>query len=269
MINRISYINIPKVGINAVIDGRAYSITSDNPSYHEVEAAITNEEDPGYIADLFNAANAIKRFTRGAVEVSSDGGALLYQGEEVNNVVTQRILAFMKAGLPVEPLIAFLERLMANPSRRSIEELYKFLEKEHLPITEDGCFLGYKAITNDWKDKYTGTEDNSVGVKLYMKRQDVDDDARHDCSNGYHVGSLEYASNFGSDDDRLVIVKVDPADVVSVPYSDANKLRTQSYEVVCEYHGALDSRFADGRKPYLDAGYECSEENAYFQDFQD
>lgn len=250
MINRLSYINIPGVGITAVIDGKSYTITSDNASYREVEQAILNKEDPDDIADLFNAANAIKRFTRGSVSVSPDGTTLFYKGEEVNNVVVERILAFMKAGLPVDPLIAFLERLLANPSRRSIEELYKFLEKEHLPITEDGCFLGYKAITHDWLDKHTGQEDNRVGAKPRMERRDVDDDARNDCSNGYHVGSLEYASGFRSGSDRLVIVKVDPADVVSVPYSDANKLRTQSYEVVCEYEGALNNQFADGADPY-------------------
>lgn len=256
MINNIAYILTPNVGITAVIGGKSYTITSDNPSYHEVEDAILSGEDPNVIADLFNAANAIKRFTQGAVAVSEDGGVLTYKGEVVNNVVTDRILAFMKAGLPVGPLIAFLERLLANPSRRSVEELYKFLEKEHLPITEDGRFLGYKAVTNDWFDKHTHTVSNRIGEKPTMARNNVDDDARNDCSNGYHVGSLGYASGFRSGDDRLLIVAVDPADVVSVPYSDANKLRTSSYEVVCEYEGALDSQFANGRKPYLDAGYE-------------
>lgn len=257
MLDRLSYIITPGVGITAVIDGQPYTITSDNSSYHEVESAIAAGEDPAFIADLFNQANAVKRFTQGAVVVSEDGGVLTYRGLEVNNVVTERIFAFMKAGLPVKPLIAFLERLLANPSRRSIEELYKFLEKEHLPITEDGCFLGYKAVRSDFMDKHTGTVRNHISDKPTMERREVDDDARNDCSNGYHVGSLEYASGFRSGDDRLLIVKVDPADVVSVPYSDANKLRTSSYEVVCEYEGALDSRFADGAAPYREGDCEA------------
>jgi hypothetical protein len=246
----ISYINIPGIGITAVIAGKAYCITSDNSSFREVERAIAAGHDDEYIVELFNAANAVKRYMRGEVQVSECGSVLYYGGKEIHGTIADRILAFMRADLPVGPLIAFLKRLKANVSSRSIEELYKFLEKQFLPITEDGCFLGYKAIRGDWTDKYTGQVWNGVGANPKLARAAVDDDARHDCSFGYHVGSLEYATGFASCGDKVVIVKVDPADVVSVPYSDANKLRTTSYTVVCEYAGALGSEFACGADPY-------------------
>ena len=59
---------------------------------------------------------------------------------------------------------------------------------------------------------------------------------------GLHAGALNYVASYGSveSNDRIVIVKINPADVVSVP-SDCNceKLRTCRYEVVGEYQGEL------------------------------
>jgi hypothetical protein len=52
-----------------------------------------------------------------------------------------------------------------------------------------------------------------------------------------------------------VIVEVDPADVVSVPYSDANKLRTCKYRVVSDYQGALDNPLHSPESPYEAAGF--------------
>lgn len=238
-------------GVTAVIGGKEYTCTADNPSYREVIDAILNHEDEQTIADLFDTANAVSRYTLGNVTISKDGTSLFFKGEEVHNVVVDRILRFMTSGLPVDPLIRFLERLLANPSRRSTQELYKFLEHQFLPITEDGCFLGYKAITHDWKDKYTKTVDNSIGAKPSMPRAQVDDDFRNGCSYGFHVGAKEYATGFASGDDHVVIVKVDPANVVSVPEDcEYQKLRTTSYEVVCEYEGELQAPLHNSASPY-------------------
>lgn len=251
MLNRISYI-VTASGLTAIIDGEQYTITRDNASYHEVQEAIIAKEDPMYIADLFRTANAVKRYTKGAVEISADGSALFYKGEEINNVVVDRILQFMAGGLPVEPLIAFLERLLANPSKHSVEALYTFLENGNMPITEDGHFLGYKGVGNDYWDQYSHTVDNHPGQKPRMARRLVDDNPREDCSYGFHVGTLNYATGYGS---RTVIVKVDPADVVSVPSQNLSwKLRTCAYEVVCDYQGKLDSTFASRSAPYSERG---------------
>jgi hypothetical protein len=125
---------------------------------------------------------------------------------------------------------------------QSQKELYDFLEHEHLPITEDGHFLAYKAVRSDFKDKYRGVFDNSVGKVCQMQRAKVDDDRSRGCSDGLHAGALNYVASYGNLDagDKIVIVKINPKDVVSVP-SDCNheKLRTCRYEVVGEYEGEL------------------------------
>lgn len=259
----ISYIATQN-GISAVIQGVSYTITSDNPTYNQVLDALKNRESDYEIEELFKLANAVKRYSKGNIEVV-DGSTLRYKGEEINNVVVDRILRFMSEGLPVEPLIAFLERLLANPSRRSIEELYTFLEHKNLPITPEGYFLAYKGVRNDLLDVRSGKFDNSPGVTNEMPRGKVDDDFRRGCSYGFHVGTLEYATSWGP---RCVLVKVDPADVVSVP-SDCGcqKLRTSRYTVVCEYKGALTRSLHNSATPYTfddEAEREDNEVDPYY-----
>ena len=134
---------------------------------------------------------------------------------------------------------------MLNPSRRAVNELYKFLEHGQMPITPDGNFLGYKSVNTNFKDWNTGKYDNSVGKVLSMPRNEVCDDPTQGCSYGFHVGTLDYAKCFNSSG-RMVIVEVDPADVVSVPHDCNNqKLRTAKYTVVAEFERPLDNDFSD------------------------
>jgi hypothetical protein len=234
-------------GLTAIVNGKSFSITNDNPSFRQVWDALQNDEDSDTIEELFNTALAIRRWSGNNIDVQDN--QLFYKGEVINNVVADRIIELISQGENADGLIKFLENLLLNPSRRSIAELYTFLQHQALPITEDGCFLGYKGVTEDYRDVHSGKFDNRIGAVHEMPRNAVCDDFRIGCSYGFHVGSLEYATNWGS---RCVIVKVNPRDVVSVPEcSNFQKLRTAKYEVLCDYEGPLpkalhtDSPYAD------------------------
>jgi hypothetical protein len=78
--------------------------------------------------------------------------------------------------------------------------------------------------------------DNSVGMIVEMERNEVDDNKDQTCSTGLHFCSQDYLPHFGSgSDSRVVIVKINPSDVVSIP-SDYNnaKGRACRYVVVGE-----------------------------------
>jgi hypothetical protein len=63
----------------------------------------------------------------------------------------------------------------------------------------------------------------------------VDDDANRTCSSGLHFCSQDYLSHFGGSDSRVVIVKINPRDVVSIPTDyDFSKGRCSRYEVIGE-----------------------------------
>jgi hypothetical protein len=141
-------------------------------------------------------------------------------------------------------MIRFLANVLENHSNRAVQELYTFLENKNLPITEDGCFLAYKAVTSDYKDKWTNKIDNSVGETVSMQRRKVNDDCGMGCADGLHCGAIEYVEGYRSEHygDRVVIVKVNPKDVVSVPTDcECQKVRTCEYQVVADYEGPLKS----------------------------
>jgi hypothetical protein len=93
--------------------------------------------------------------------------------------------------------------------------------------------LAYKKVRHNFFDVHSGSMDNSVGKVLEMERNKVDDDKDNTCSTGLHFCSQSYLNHFGGD--RIVIVKINPRDVVSIPsdYNDA-KGRTCRYEVIGE-----------------------------------
>jgi hypothetical protein len=107
------------------------------------------------------------------------------------------------------------------------------LEKCNLPITPDGHFLAYKKVRENYKDVHSGTMDNSVGQVVEMERHEVNDNKDQTCSTGLHFCSQSYLTSFGGE--RIVIVKINPRDVVSIPsdYNDA-KGRACRYEVIGE-----------------------------------
>lgn len=216
------------------VDGETYSVALDHPNLDEIKECVKNEDEEGLKA-LLDVGKAISLASDGKVVV--ENGCVMYNGEEIRNSLTKRILQLMRADLPVEPLCKFLENLYENPSMASLDCLYDFLEKnEGHPITEDGHFLAYRVVRPDFKDKYSGTIDNSVGSTPNIPRNQVDNDRSKGCSKGLHVGNLEYVRSYGSVNDKFLLIKVNPRDVVSVP-TDCNfqKMRVCEYHVVSEH----------------------------------
>jgi hypothetical protein len=225
--------------LTLILNNKAHQILPDHLNYKLIMEKLSSATEQELV-ELVDIEKAVASFSDGAVEVKN--GKVFYEGEEVHGAISKRILEFMSKGLPFEPLVNFLNNLMENPSMQSQKELYDFLEHQYLPVTEDGHFLAYKAVRSDYMDKYAGKFRNKVGDVCHMTRAKVDDNRGVGCSQGLHAGALNYVAGYGSLDagDKIVIVKINPKDVVSVP-SDCNceKLRTCRYEVVGEYQGEL------------------------------
>lgn len=89
--------------------------------------------------------------------------------------------------------------------------------------------------------EFPGQVPQWVGAVVEMPRDKVDSRGHVECSVGLHVGTYGYASQFYSGaGSQLLLVKVDPKDVVSVPDYDFTKLRACRYTVVGEVEDLLD-----------------------------
>ncbi len=231
-------------------NGQTFAIDTSHPNFKMVVSAY-KKQNFDEILGLLDIRKAVSTVTSGRVTVV--GEQVLFDNEPAHGYLVDRILHTMREGLPFKHFLAFLGNLKLNPSKRAVDELYQFLDsnngkgsnKTSFPITEDGCFLAYKGVQNDFwsitggkirilkgKVNAKGQVYNGVGEYIECVRNDVDDDKNRTCSDGLHVGSYNYASDFRGSG-KLVVVKVNPKDVVSVPVDhNCQKLRTCAYEVL-------------------------------------
>lgn len=223
------------------LDGEPFTVDRTTNTFKRlVEAlnishpALQESEVRRALASYAVEMETVKHENKGRVTVTRRG--VTYNGSPVNDSLTRRILDISAAGLPVDPWIAFTENLYSNPAPHAREEMYDWLEKADLPITDDGCFLAYKRVTKEFKDLHTRTFDNSPGKVVTMPggRPAVDPIRDNHCSTGLHFCSKDYLPHFGSDyGDTVVLLKINPADVVSIPSDyDNTKGRTWRYEVL-------------------------------------
>lgn len=207
-------------------EGRTEIISEDDKRYGKVLSLIRS----GNLSDIPAAVALDIAFEGSGLELRD--GKLWDGATALPEALTARILKFKDLDLPYGPLLAFWENLKKNPSFRSRQMLYKFLEHNGHPLTEDGMFIAYRGVTKDFKDEFTKTFDNSVGKICEMPRSEVNDDPNVTCSSGLHVATHHYAKGFGA---RVVEVKVNPMDVVAVPVDyDGTKMRVCKFEVVQE-----------------------------------
>lgn len=229
-------------GIVLFINNEIHKVSKDNDSYASIISKFDLPENQREkaILDVLNPTKTQDAQKKGFIIKDDE---VSYQGEKLPNALAKKVIRLYRENLPLELFENFWKNLKQNPSSQSINELYEFLEYKELPLTEDGCFLAYKGVAQDMYS-ISGNVDtkvikgvvnkdgkilNNVGETITVERNNVDDNRNVHCSFGLHVGSLDYARGFAP---VVLVVKVNPKDVVSVPtdYS-CQKCRVSSYTV--------------------------------------
>lgn len=244
---QIPYVIKTNGSLSLFLNEEGVTVNQDHPNYNKIVEILKSGNHQG-IEDLINLAKAVTDYigTRsvGNLKVVIRDGQIFYGEYPIHNSLTTRIISMMSEGFKFDHMIRFLENLLANPSSRSVNETYRFLENYGLPITDDGHFLAYKAVRNNYMDIHSGKISNKIGESPSMPRCQVDETYERDCSTGLHCGALDYVVEYGhfkkgqepsTNGNRLLIVKVNPANVVSVPkYEKHPKIRVCTYTVISE-----------------------------------
>jgi hypothetical protein len=228
--------------------GKPFSLNASHPTFNAMKRAIQRKEYHR-VAKLVSLANKLTSTRNGAVTVLN--GNVYYHGRPVNTTLTKRILAMVKAGHSVGPMLKFMDNLYQNPVQSTINELFDFLGRYKLPITDDGCFMAYKIVREDYTDCHTGTFDNNVGCVPVMPFKEVDKSRNNACSRGFHFCSMAYLAGFRGA--HIMGIKVNPKDVVEIPEMDCGKGRTWRYEVVLELSDWNSITVAQDNPIYLTA----------------
>ncbi len=186
--------------------------------------------------------------------LSISGDTVAIDGIPVYGALCRHIEQMHSEGFPLDPILNFVRKLRKNPSYRIREQLWGFIEACQqdggFTLHSDGDIMAYKVVGNDWMDKHSHTFDNHPGCIVQMPRNEVDDDPNHTCSSGLHFCAYSYVGSFKFDEDRLVLVKISPEDVVSIPSDYGNaKARCCRYEVVEEIGGPVKRTVYSDSKP--------------------
>lgn len=255
MNNNYNYILTPSQ-LTIVGKGKYIQINSCDTDFDEI-IELLKVHDFEKIIEKVDPKSYIKTALSKDLYILNDD--IYYKGKIIHNTICQRIIDFMNKGFDVKYLVNFLDNLLENPSKETVNDLYDFLEKGNLPITEDGCFIAYKYVNKNYKDRYSNTFCNEIGSICKMKREDVDPNRYNVCSAGLHACSLQYLSQ-ANKGDHIMILKINPKNVVSIPvdYSQ-QKLRCCEYEVIDE--------FIDTNKNDLDLDKQyCDEPLLFFKE---
>lgn len=208
-------------------------VPKQSSMFNEIVSRI-NTGNFSNLYELVNLAARIKSHTKGKFTlVEKDGvDVVMLYNQPMPSALSELLLNFVDSGVKTDPIEKFWQNCCKNPSEESRQALYGFIKANNMTLTDDGCFIGYRSVTKDFKDHHTGTFDNSVGTTVKIDRNSVDPDPNNTCSKGLHVAAWNYAwSVFGGSNGVTIEVKVNPKDVVTVP-PDYNQQKMR----VCEFH---------------------------------
>ena len=232
----------------ALLPDGPVTLANDNPAYDEFVDALLSGADAADVSRLASAERIVAEKFRGLSErVSVGAGRVFFDGDEVDDSVARHLLRVLdEQREDWRPLVAFMEKIAANPEPHSREQLYDWLRSHQFTITEAGDIIGYKGVASDGEGGYcsvhsgsairngeavTGRIPNAVGDTIEMPRSKVAHDPAAACSYGLHVGTYSYAHSWAQG--AMLKVAVNPRDVVSVP-TDAGgeKVRVSRYRVL-------------------------------------
>ena len=231
--------------LTVFLDSGPLVVNDDHPNFDAISGGASGDLSSEEIFDLADLSIAVaKKFDAVGRRVSVANGVVYFDGDPVHNALTNHIVRALDEGVGFQSLVNFYEKLAANPSDRSREQLYEWLDRRDFTILPNGDFLAYKgcagtsdaptsisrgkAVVNG--EAVSGAVPNPIGAVVEFPRSEVVDRADVGCARGLHVGDYDYASGWARG--VLLTVSVDPADVVSVPTDcDAAKVRVCRYTV--------------------------------------
>lgn len=214
-------------------DGDTLSVDSDHQHLKEIQSYLI-DGDYKKALSLANERKKIESWSDGKFKI--EGDTVTYNGRKVHGEIIDYIIELFGRGVDFERFVKFYEKLMNNPQYRIVNQLYRFIKHTDIEIDEDGDLIAWKVVNSNYRDGKTDTIDNSVGSVVSMPRNEVDDNPNETCSSGLHVCAESYISGWMRRTDHLMKVKVNPEDVVSIPYEyrDGEKVRCCKYTVIVE-----------------------------------
>jgi hypothetical protein len=232
-----SFVQITPHAATITVNGVPKTVHQTHPNFAEIRDLLMSDEfETEDIEELMDVRASIAHRSHGSIVIEAD--QVLYKGQVMHGLLAQRLVEALEAGGQYfDRLIAFADNYYANPSYRAREQLWPFLEKGQNPIDEHGRFLAWKLVRSDYRTSTPATcRTTSVPSSRWTAPRStmIPTAPARPASTSAH-GTICPASARLVEDDRVMIVAVDPKDVVAVPTDyDNAKMRVCRYAVVGE-----------------------------------
>lgn len=157
-----------------------------------------------------------------------------YEVSLPHNLATY-VLKMQEENNDLTPIANFIAKLVRNPRKEVVDELWGFISACGMCLTPQGNFLAYKNVRNDFKSIHDNRFDNSPGKVLKMPRSAVEHDPQRTCAQGLHFAAWGYLSHYSDVNGKTVLLSISPEDVVSIP-ADYNNMKGRAcrYKVLRE-----------------------------------
>lgn len=245
------HITVTEIDADGEID--IFTVTHEDPNfllYYEKAVSAMAEGEDLTMQDIRDTKAIITPLEELSDRVSVNDDVITFDGEPVHDALARTVHRYWREQRPYGGLLRFMERLSCNPHPHSQEHLWQWVSDRNLEVDKQGFFIAYKGVRNDltsissgWANVddvlVEGNIPNEEGTVISMPRSEVEHDPAVGCSFGLHVGTESYARSFGHG--TVVVCRVDPKDVVSVPTDCGfEKMRVCRYEVVDVWEPQVD-----------------------------
>ena len=221
-------------------DGSILNISSAcGPNPASIQEMIKNIQVNGFTHLIGLPTEGLAEIIKGLgfdVVGSSREPRIVTETGEVSVAPIADLITHANANNQPEPITALLNRIINIDRNHSRDDLVKFLERARMPVTNDGRIVAFKRVTKlngTNYDVHSKSVVNEPLTRVYMDIGDVDPDRSNDCSYGLHVASRDYLTRFGGE--VLLLILINPEDVIAVPEYDPRKVRVCAYDIVHEF----------------------------------
>jgi len=213
---------------------------AQKPKYFNEVAAIMKSKDMEQLVSKFLEISAgVEAYSDNNFKIDTENRKVYFKGDKTTPMpqsFINKLKEHYQSGTDYQPLVRFWKKVLKIQNQSSREELFDFMLKSNIPLTEGGDIIVEKGVNllpdGTLVDCHSRTVDNSIGMTVRMPIDQVDADRRQECSYGLHVGAPDYVRNHWSSD-VIVTCVVSPEHVVSVPRGvGATKMRVCEYKVV-------------------------------------
>jgi len=236
-----------------VINGEVYNFTADHLSYDCLVQALRDKDTDAFLSNI-SFEDSFENWSCGNFKFENEA---IYRGnEKLPTVISDRVIDMINEKFDVDPMLKFIDNLYYSGDFRVVNELFSFMIHKNLPITDEGNLIAWKGVkkhsgesftdyagrivyAGDLVDCWTGTMRNNPGDVNIMERHQVENNPNNPCGPGLHCGELSYAQGWARD--AILMVEVNPADVVSIPIdSSCKKMRSRQIKVLSVYNDKLN-----------------------------